>query len=395
MAIGVVMPKLGLTMTEGLLVAWLVSDGDSVKQGQALFEIETDKATMEAEATADGVIKILVEAGETVNVNARVGLILAPDEAAPDTDNDIAQTKTSPSAVLAAVTPATPSIRRDRKRASPAAKRVARELGIDIQMVEGSGEAGRVEVADVHRFAREETIPEAADDDEEQMSPDNEDDKSMEEMPTTPAQHVTPITLTSDADATSLVAMVETLNRRYADQLGFDITFNEVLVLITARVMREFASLNAYFEDGELRHSDDINIKVALEVNGALTTPVIRQADTKSVVQIGQELHDPSSPTREDIDHAHKSPPGSFIITNLGVYNIDTFTPIIEPPAVACLGAGRIVERQANHDQQVSPCPMLTLSLTVNSRVVDNWEAARFLNRLCTLIETPYLLAAI
>ena len=155
MAIDVVMPKLGLTMTEGLLVAWRVSDGDAVKRGQALFEIETDKATIEAEAPADGVIKILTQSGETVHVNARVGVILAPDEAAPAVDGT--QLESSSSAEVTAAEPAKPAPsrnRRKRKLASPAAKRVARELGIDIQEVMGGGEGGRVEVADVRRFAR-------------------------------------------------------------------------------------------------------------------------------------------------------------------------------------------------------------------------------------------------
>ena len=446
MAVKVVMPNLGLTMTQGQLVSWLVADGALVRKGQPIFTIETDKATIESEAPADGILVTSVPAGTTVPVNGLVGYVLAPGEPAPGAP---------PTATGSVPVPASAE-----KLASPAARRRARELGIDLSQVVGTGEAGRITLEDVEAYAAAaRSVTAAAEVESEPLraSPmarrlaraagldlshiqgsgeggriTREDveqaiaQRQAGSPPSAPVSEVLPgsaaeagqlvpisgvravvanrmlasqqqtaaVTLTTEVDATALVELRNQLNERLAEQLGFRIRYNEILIYITARALREFPYMNARQEGEAIRLLPQVHLGLAVDTERGLLVPVVRDADRKSIVSIGREL-------RQTIERAlaGKSLPdelggSTFTLTNLGMYGIDAFTPIINPPELAILGVGRIEQKPAAHRGQLTLRYRVALSLTFDHRLVDGAPAARFLQRIAGWIEQPLLMLA-
>jgi pyruvate dehydrogenase E2 component (dihydrolipoamide acetyltransferase) len=398
----VLMPKLGLTMTEATLSEWLKSEGDYVREGEPLFIFETDKSTLEFEAPASGILtRILVKAGQTVPVYTAVGVI---GEARRET----------------------PPAPEARPRATPRAKRLARQHGIHLSAVRGSGELGRIHEADVRAalskapaatpLARRMAQAHALDlstvqgsgrdgkirraDIEAQLSAQVADAQAANAAEIelfTPiraltarrmaqsAAEVAPVTLTTETDAAGLVALREQLSVLMGEKLSY----NALFIAAAARALREFPALNATFTPQGLRHNAAINIGLAVDTERGLLVPVVPNADQRLLDDIHQTL-------KELIERAQagKSLPadlegGTFTITNLGAFEIDLFTPIVVLPQVAILGIGRIVEKVVPHDGQIVIRPRLALSLTFDHRALDGAPAARFLKRLKDLLENP------
>jgi pyruvate dehydrogenase E2 component (dihydrolipoamide acetyltransferase) len=402
----VLMPKLGLTMTEATLSEWLKSEGDYVREGEPLFIFETDKSTLEFEAPASGVLtRILVKAGQTVPVYTVVGVI---GEARQD----------APSA------PEAPQTRRP--RATPRAKRLARPHGIDLSAVRGSGELGRIHEADIRAvltkapaatpLARRMAQAHALDlstvqgsgrdgkirraDIEAQLSAQVADARAPETLdiePFTPiraltarrmaqsAAEVAPVTLTTEVDAAGLVALREQLSTLMGEKLSY----NALFIAAAARALREFPALNATFTPQGLRHNAAINIGLAVDTERGLLVPVVPNADQRLLDDIHQMLKGLIARAQDGKSLPADLEGGTFTITNLGAFEIDLFTPIVVLPQVAILGVGRIVEKVVPHDGQIAIRPRLALSLTFDHRALDGAPAARFLKRLKDLIENP------
>lgn len=397
------MPKLGLTMTEATLSEWLKKEGDYVREGEPIFIFETDKSTLEFEAPASGILtRILVKAGQTVPVYTVVGVIgEARQDDPPERAPEAHQTQ--------------------RVRATPRAKRLARQHGIDLSAVRGSGEHGRIHEADVRAalpkapaatpLARRIAQAHALDlstvqgsgrdgkirraDVEAQLSAQAADLADVE--PFTPiraltaqrmarsAAEVAPVTLTTEADAANLVALREQLSALMGEKLSY----NALFIAAAARTLREFPALNASFTPQGLRHNAAINIGLAVDTERGLVVPVVPNADQRLLDDIHQALK-----TLIERAQAGKSLPsdlegGTFTITNLGAFEIDLFTPIVALPQVAILGVGRIVEKVVPHNGEIVVRPRLALSLTFDHRALDGAPAARFLKRLKDLIESP------
>jgi pyruvate dehydrogenase E2 component (dihydrolipoamide acetyltransferase) len=202
------------------------------------------------------------------------------------------------------------------------------------------------------------------------------------------------VTLTTEVDASHLVAMRTQLNEGLAERLGFRIAYHDILIYIAARALREFPYLNARQEGEAIRRLPNVHMGLAVDTERGLLVPVLREADRKSIVQIARE-------TREKIERAlaGRSLPdelsgGTFTLTNLGMYGIDAFTPIINPPELAILGIGRIEQKPAAYQGSVQLRHRMALSLSFDHRLVDGGPAARFLRRVTELIEKPYLMLA-
>jgi pyruvate dehydrogenase E2 component (dihydrolipoamide acetyltransferase) len=448
----IIMPKLGLTMTEGTLARWLKAEGDAVKQGEILFEFENDKALMEFESPEDGILaEILALEGETVPCGTPVARLEPSiirrqshdhhqsDQAEP-TDESVGQSfdftpDRSPS--LSMSQSPHPSI-----SATPAAKRLARELQIDLSTITGRGPQSRIQAADVEAAASlavSQTAPAAParraitpvakqlatelEMDWQQIAGSGPGGRVVKEdvlrltMPQITAPPVSPVrvqpltgvraiiarrmsesaftaphvTLFTEADATALVEARHQLNAELGDRLK--ISYNTLFIALVARALQDQPQLNACIVDQEIHYYSEINIGLAVDTERGLLVPVIRQANQLDLVKIQQ-----SSDVLIQRALAGKSlsddlTGGTFTLTNLGLFDIDGFTPIINPPQAAILGVGRIAAKPVVAGSEVAIRQMVTLSLSFDHRVADGGPAARFLQRVKQLVERPFALA--
>jgi pyruvate dehydrogenase E2 component (dihydrolipoamide acetyltransferase) len=451
----VILPKLGQTMEEGTIVEWLKSEGDAVQRGDLLFTTESDKATLEVEAPGKGFLRrVLFRQGETVPVLTVVALITrtadedisAYDPAAPtaktagvvptltalvadQTDHDDAirdelgpepaRVFSSPRARklarekdvdLSLVTGTGPNGRiserdviaflENRPRVTPVARKTAEALGVDITAVSGSGVGGRVTRADVEAVAQAQTpapaVPETG---YEGVPP-------LDVVPVSGLRRITgermaasahtaaQVTLVTEVDATRIVEAREQLKTNVAEQWGFAPAYNDLLVIIVARALREYPYMNARLTDnGEaIERPARVNIGVAVDTERGLLVPVIRDADHKGLREIGAEFRELMARARAGKALPDDLAGGTFTLTNLGMYDIDAFTPIINLPEAAILGVGRIQAQPVAREGAVVVRQMATLSLSFDHRLVDGAPAARFLQRVKQLVESPYLL---
>jgi len=455
MATEVILPKLGQTMEEGAIIDWLVQEGDKIKRGDVLFTVESDKATLEVESPGRGYLrKILVAAGETVPVLSVVGLITktedeelteqhAGGESVPD------QPAVAPSAESAAADSASPgtqtaSVVRGRVFSSPRARKLAREKGIVIEQVTGTGPGGRIVERDVVAFL--ESAPKATPvalrlaqqahldlrsltgtGPAGKITKDDVQAALAAEVPAhtlvpvvrpvsaapsvEPTQvpmsgirasiarrmseaHLTtaPVTLTTEVDATELVTLRERLKAKLADQLGFNVGYNDILIRLAAFALREFPYMNARLDGEMIVQLADVHVALAVDTDRGLLVPVIRDADSKGVAEIASYLRELVARARDSKALPDELSGSTFTITNLGMHEIDAFTPIINMPETAILGVGRIKAQPAVVDGEIVIRQMLWLSLTFYHRLVDGAPAARFLQRIKQLVEEPYLL---
>ncbi|RIK33614.1 MAG: hypothetical protein DCC55_34635 [Chloroflexi bacterium] len=455
MASEIHMPRLGWTMEEGTFGEWLKQDGEAVRTGDLLFTVEGDKATQEIEAFDSGILRILPDGpqpGDSVRVGTVLGYVLQPGEVAPF-ENQPAQTPVAaldqPRPVSLAtrgssqVTPPSSIVHRPSSTPiSPRARRVARELGVDWTQLQGSGATGRIIERDIRAAAQEgvtlrvratpiaQRMAQEAGIDLAELARQQGIDKverthveaaiaartapsvlptaegAKEDRETLPvtrirrliaqrmaeSAHTTaPVTLTTEADATGLVALREQLKSAFAPRNLPAPAYNDLFVKICGHALQEHPLLNATWHEDEIRIARAIHIGVAVDTAEGLLVPVLRDVQAKSLRQITTE----SSALIEKAQARQLSPDelqgGTFTITNLGAYGIDAFTPIINLPQCAILGVGRIVKKPAVVGEQVMPRHRVALSLTFDHRVVDGAPAARFLQLISQFVETPAL----
>jgi len=425
------MPVLGETMNEGTVVEWLKQEGQPVRRGEVLFTVESDKATLEVEAPADGYLRqVLVPAGATVPVLTVVGLITDEPETEPETrffgKNLVSQPGerlfASPRARklarergvdLGLVSGSGPDgriVERDvaaylaaQPVATPVARRMAEQAGLDLRTVQGSGPGGRITKEDVERAIAPSppsfpSFPSAP-------------PPSTAEVPLSGVRAViarrmaeshrttAPVTLTTEADVTEFVVVRERLKASLADELGFNLGYNDLLIKLVARALREFPYMNARLEGGTeegaggiIRHLAQVNVALAVDTERGLLAPVVHDADCKGLAEIAREVRELVERARSGLALPDELSGSTFTITNLGVYDVDAFTPIINLPETAILGVGRIKARPAVVDGEICVRQTMWLSLTFDHRLVDGAPAARFLQRIKQLVEEPYLM---
>ena len=450
MAVELRMLQMDQTMTKGKIGKWLVKEGDTVTEGQPLLEIETDKVVHEQESPTEGVIaQILAEEGTNVPVNALLAVIGAPGEEVPrvEADTAVAQQEPEQEELVQPTQPkATPSPTTVAPKASPAARQLAEKLAIDLTEVTASGPGGRILEGDVQRYidlrgpaptetARLKASPLARRLAKEHgvdltsiagSGPDGRvvrDDvlQAASTAPEIPAvetpvlqqpaeviamdgirgiiaermtlslQTNASVTLHTEVDATDFVELRGMLNDKLQAR-EVSITYTDLLVKVVANALREHPRLNATLTDEGIHLLPEINIGVAVALEDGLVVPVVRDADKERLSEISTQVKDFAERARGNQLTPGELQGGTFTITNLGNFGIDAFTPIINPPESAILGVGRILKKPVVHEDEIVVRSMLTLSLTFDHRVVDGAPAAQFLQTVSDCIQDPYLL---
>jgi len=434
MATKIIMPKLGMEMAEGVVAKWLKHDGDPVNQGEEIAVIMSKKITYKLTAPESGILRIVVREKETRPINTILAFITAPSEPVPAVEGAV------PATVEAAVTTAepAPAVPAPAKTgfvpASPAARRLAKEKGVDLAQVQGTGADGMVTEADVMRFVEESAraaevlATSAARKLAEQRGLKlaeipgtglggritEQDVLAFEAQAQVPAPAAPPgaarvipfvgmrqaiaehmveslhsmaqLTMMMEVDVTELVKLREQI------KADFEVTYTDLLVKAVARVLRGHPILNATLVGDEIHQLESIHIGVAVALPDGLIVPVVRDADKRTVQEIAQEVRRLAQGARDGTLSVDEVTGSTFTITNLGAYGVDGFTPIINAPEAAILGVGRIVERVVLHDDQIARRKMMVLSLTVDHRLVDGAPGAEFMRSLKELLENPYRL---
>ncbi len=411
MAVEVVMPKLGWNMEQGHVVEWLKHDGDVVQTGEAIFTVETDKALTDVEALESGVLRIPADTpgiGEDVPIGAVLAYVVRPDEAASfeqaaisaamggDVGGSSAQALEHDATVMSGelVTsvgnvPGGQVPVSTAPAASPRACRVAAELGVEWSKVRGSGRTGRIVERDVRAAA--ETAQRSADSEKTPVTPVR---RLIGQRMVDSARTVAAVTLTTDADATELVRLRTQMKTALAKTGGTVPAYHDLLTRLTALALLEHPELNASLDGDQIVRHPSVHMGIAVETERALLVPVIREVPGKSVQQIAVESARLIEQARAGAVAADDLRGSTFTISNLGMYGIDAFTPIINLPECAILGMGRIASRPVVVDEAteaVAVRKMMALSLTFDHRVVDGATAARFLQRVVEFVVQPVL----
>jgi pyruvate dehydrogenase E2 component (dihydrolipoamide acetyltransferase) len=409
-AVEVKLPRLGQGMEAGTIVRWLKSEGEQVAKGEPLYELDTDKVTQEVEAEADGVLlKIVVPDGE-VDVGTTVAVIGAEGEEvsievpapaapapteervnggkseAPGTSRDTAS-QGDVSADVSAQAQPEPAGGGGRVKASPLARRIARERGIDLASLRGTGPDGRIVAEDVERAQASARAPGA---------PAEVEVVELTSIRRTIARRLTeaweaPVfQLTVTADASELVATRERL-LALGGEGQVKPTVNDVLTRVVAAALVRHRAVNALFVDGQIRRYPSANVGIAVATDNGLVVPVIRDADRRSIAEIAVARADLVSRAREGKLQLQDLEEGTFTISNLGMYGVDEFVAVLNPPQVAILAVGAIAERPVVVDGDLEIVPTLTMTLTCDHRAIDGSEGAEFLRTVKAFVEAPAL----
>jgi len=444
MATKVVMEALSPTMEEGRLVEWKKGEGDPVAVGDVLAEVETDKAVMELVARAGGtLLKQVVPAGTTVPVSQLVALIGEPGEAvengkpgpaaAPDpaqatqpTPDRKRPTPIPPAASVSAAseagavaprasTPAAaPRATGARVKASPLARRIALERGIELAGIAGSGPEGRIVLRDLEgappagaaaprapapRAAGAPTpaapavprlvIPRPAEDAAYSDVPLSQLRKTIAKRLVQSIGPIPTFYLTTEVDMERAWDAREALK---ALGEGPKVSFNDIIIKAVATALRQHPACNAWWQDDHIRYWHEVHVSMAVAIEDGLITPVIRNADLKSLRQIAAETHDLAARARERRLAPEEYTGGTFSVSNLGMLDIDEFTAVINPPEAGILAVGRIVEKPVAHEGQVAVRRRLRVTMSCDHRVIDGATGAQFLKTLKTMLENPLAL---
>ena len=355
MAVSVVMPALEMAQETGKLLAWRKKEGEKVTKGEPLLEIETDKVVLEVEAPADGILAAVTSfEGADVPVGQTIAWIVAPGEQPP---------ASAPTAVPAAraVTEA--------PRISPKAKRLAKELGVGLSSLRGTGPDGVITSEDVQRAA-------------ESPQPGLSTIARLMAERTTQSWTTTPhFILVREINATGLVAARE--------QFGAEVTYTDLLVALVARILAKHPKMNASWTGDAIRMNPEINISIAIAVKDGVVGAVIPNAGSEELSDIAKRRRDLTDRARTGRLHPPDITGATFTISNLGMFKVDAFSAIITPPQAAVLAVGRITDRVVPVDGQPGIRPMMTITLSSDHRVVDGAQAAAFLNDLAETLEAP------
>ncbi|OSQ38079.1 pyruvate dehydrogenase complex dihydrolipoamide acetyltransferase [Thalassospira mesophila] len=434
MPVKILMPALSPTMTEGTLAKWLVKEGDTVESGDVLAEIETDKATMEVEAVEEGKIgKILVEAGtEGVAVNAVIALLLEEDEdasalegadtsgpnvggdAKSSTPKEDEKTESKDVAPATSSAPAT-SKDGDRVKASPLARRIASQEGVELSGVDGSGPRGRIvkrdiEAALTNKPAAKADAPAATKADAtiapaakapaaSGWNPDLTGLPEYEEIPNTSMrkiiarrlteskQQVPHFYLTIDCQIDNLLSVRKQLNEKAAE--GVKVSVNDMVIRASSIALKRVPAANAIWTDAAILQCKQQDISVAVAIDGGLITPVIRNAGGKGLAEISTEMKALAAKARDGKLQPQEFQGGTFSVSNLGMFGIKDFAAIINPPQGCILAVGAGEQRPVVKDGALAIATVMSCTLSVDHRVVDGAIGAQFMAEFKKLIEDP------
>jgi len=403
LTVKVVMPQFEETMRSGKIISWLKKQGDKVDKGKPIVQVETQKLTAEIEAPENGVLaKILANEGDEIPVLQTIAIIATPEEL-PNVD--------SLSGELLSAAPATEEIEELRKPTrgvsdvlgkpsarvpiSPLARKLAREHGIDLTKIKGSGLGGRITKEDVMReitrgIAAARLHPEVGQGKVILMSKMR---KAIAQRMSSSAKTAPQVTVTTEVDMSEVVRLRESLLPELETEIGVRLSYTDMLVKVLAIALREHPIFNSRLDGDLIRLIEEINIGVAVEVEEGLVVPVVRDADKKTLAEVAKSTKQLVDGARDGKLSSSELTGSTFTISNLGSYGVDAFTPLINPPETAILGVGRIVDKPIACNGEVKIKPMTCLSLSFDHRVIDGALAAKFLQKIREILEAPSVLA--
>ena len=385
MADEILLPQWGMEMQDGTIVKWLKKEGDPVQEGEPLVEIETSKIETELEATASGILAhILVTEGSTVPVRTVLAIIAAPGEKVAPPSSASAATQAPPSPMTPSMPPAAHTLQgmtQTGAQVVPAARRLALEHGFDLSTVKGTGPGGRILIADVEK-AVEAPVQQSA-----SVIPVKGIRQTIASRMLESLQTMAQVTLTTEVDMTEAIRLI---HKQSLHQTVPRLGPLHPVVKATARALSEHPRMNALQREDRIELMEEINIGVAVSLPEGLIVPTLRQADRKTLAEIATEARDLAERGRQGKAAPEEVTGGTFTVTNLGAYGIDAFTPIINPPQVGILGVGRVVEKAAVHQGEITKRSMMVLSLTFDHRAVDGAPAAEFIRAIKEHLEDPW-----
>ena len=401
------MEALSPTMEEGQLVQWLKSEGEEVSSGDILAEIETDKATMELVARGDGILrKIFLDAGGVSAVGSVIAVIASADEdisgieegsdgngtqqALPEESS--AETTQEPEVAttseISAGTQGTGSV-----KASPLARRLATEMGVDLLTVKGSGPGGRVVKRDLEGAKTAGSTGAATttwtpEENEYEDVPTSQMRKSIAKRLVTSIGPVPTFYLTVEVDMNRVIEARESMNSMLEED-GYRISVNDIVLKAVAAALRQHPNCNAQWHDNFVRRFNAVHLGVAVAIDEGLITPVIRNAHAKGIMQIASEVRELAGRARTKKLMPDEYTGSTFSVSNLGMFGIQEFTAIINPPEAGILAVGGIEETPVVVNGEVKICPRMRITMSCDHRVIDGAQGARFLATLKSMLEEP------
>jgi len=443
LSVHVTMPKMGMTMKEGKISKWHKQEGDSVAKGEIIFEVETEKITNKIESPGTGVLfQIVVPEGATVQVGTILAVI-AQDGEKPERIKGIQtgevvemETATENSQAAGAKTD---SVEKERILSTPSARRVAKELGVDLASVPGTGPDGKIKEADVEKYHEEgppapKITPLAAEIAKQEgldltgITGTGENGKITRKdvlralEPTkdvvrdaSPQAKVIPfegmrkviadnmhaslqnaaqLTTFTEADVTEMVRFRDLVRAEYKKDDSVKISYNDIIIMATARALMGHRMMNSTLIGEEIRVHDTVHLGIAVSLSEGLIVPKLRNAEKKTLLQIAKEVRVLAQKAREGALTVEEVTDGTFTISNVSMLGMDGFTPVLNPPETGILGVGRVIEKPAVFNGEINIRQMMTLSLTFDHRVVDGAPAMLFLKDLARYLAQPMLIMA-
>ena len=392
----VTMPSMGADMTEGTIVKWLKSEGDEVKRGDKLAEIETDKTVVEMESYGDGILKkIVVAEGQAVPVGQLIAYLGDNDDEIPVIENGapseepvVQVPETSEADLSSNITSSIPQ-GSSRVKASPIAKKLAKDLGVDISIVQGTGPGGRITKEDVEAFSSSASSSGSSVSPEGNQIPLTPMRKAIAGVVSKSKSEIPHFYISNAVDMTSTVKAREEYNSN--SNSNSKVSINDVILFSSSQALKKFPKFNSSFSAGNLIEHQKINIGIAIALPEGLIVPAVLDCGSKNLLEISEAAKDLA--TRAKGEGAplsqEENTGGTFSVSNLGMFDIEEFTAIIVPPQSAILSVGKIKEEAVVNDGKVGVSQIMKMTLSVDHRVNDGAEAAMFLGELKQLLETP------
>lgn len=397
-----IMQRMSVAMEYGVILKWLKKEGDTVKKGDLIVEIFGEKNEFELESPADGVLlKILCEVDDEIPISEPIAYIGKKGEKVPDVmpkklNNAVAATPAvsapDPKAVTkTTVPPVETRLPGGKVKVSPRAKKKAKEMGIDLALLVGTGPGGRIVEKDV---LTAQSIPQAAGSDDrkvkqvERMTPLR---RTIARRMTQSAQnpHITMIT---EIDMTEVVELRKEINERVEKKHGIRVSFNDIIVKAVADTLERFPKFNATLAGNDLVMFDEVNIGVAMATEDGLIVPTVRDANKKSVTEITLETKDFGKRAKKNELKPEELTGSTFTVSNLGPFKVDLFIPVINPPETAILALGQIKKKPVVIDDTIVIRSMMMASCAVNHRILDGAPAGQFLAALKETLENPFMM---
>jgi len=391
MAMSVVMPALEMAQETGKLLAWRKKEGEHVTKGEPLLEIETDKAVVEVEAPGDGILAgITADVGAVIPVGETIAWLVAPGEKPPAKSAAAAPAARATSGTTQQASAAAPAHEKQTTttlQISPKARRLAKELGVDVSQIRGSGPDGTISSEDVQRAADSKGATGAAT--PAGVEPLSQVARLMAERMTQSWTTVPHFFLVRDVECSELVAAQKKSNAEAEKTQSGPVTITDLLIALVARVLAKHPRMNARWTGEGIRSNAEINISVAMAVKDGVVGAVVHKADTAKLAEISAQRRALTERARAGRLRPADITGGTFTLSNLGMYKVDAFSAIITPPQAAILAVGTVSDRVVPVDGKPGIRPMITMTLSSDHRVVDGARAAEFLSDLADAIREP------